>query len=70
MARSIVKATPSSVFADNQAGDVLRVGNKWYCLVGVDPWSAYLVRYYWFDRIMGKLHTWIKGKKERSANAD
>lgn len=33
-----------------------------YLLVHVDPWYAYCIRYYWFDKILGSYYEW-RGKR-------
>lgn len=65
MRRRIVAVSPSEVFASDNAGDVIVIGNKRYCLIGRDPWYGYFVRYYWFDDWLDRLVSSImKGERE------
>lgn len=62
--RRIVAVSPSEVFADDNAGDVVKIGNRHYCLIGRDPWYGYFVRYYWFDDLFSRIvNTIMKGER-------
>lgn len=60
--RSLHPVTPSEDFASCDIGDVIEIEDKSFCLVGRDPWTAYLVRYYWIDDWIGKLWRWRYGE--------
>lgn len=56
--------TPSSILKDEEVGTVVSVDGKSYAFVGRDPWTAYLIRWYWFDRPIVRLMQWLRiGKK-------
>lgn len=64
MHRRILAVEPSSIFSELNIGAVIDVEGTLYCLVQRDPWRAYVVRYYWFDPFLARLHEWRKRRHE------
>ena len=57
----ILKVTPSEAFVDDEIGEIVMIGDKFYRLVARDPWACYVVHLYWIKwRIcFKKLQIWL-----------
>ena len=55
----------SQVVCEYEVGEIFDIDGKPYILLSRNPWTARIVRFYWFDKYIMKFTNWLYEKAEK-----